>query len=230
MQSSDHPREEGWRRSPASDGARPRLDDGWTTSTRGRPTPEVVSSLAGGRHVLLGVSGGIAAYKAASLARGLLKAGATVQAVLTAAATEFVGPATFEGLTGRPCTPASSPTRTGSACTPGTRSRRRRVRAGDRQPVRQVRARPGRRPADSTRCLTCPVVVAPAMHTEMWLHPATQANVATLRRRGAVRRRPRRGPAGRRGRRPGRLVDEDVSSTRSWPPSGGGTWLAGASW
>ena len=55
-----------------------------------------------GRHVLLGVSGGIAAYKAASLARGLRKAGATVQAVLTAAAAEMVGPATFEGLTGRP--------------------------------------------------------------------------------------------------------------------------------
>src|SRR3712207_1124571 len=55
-----------------------------------------------GKHVLLGVGGGIAAYKAASLARGLIKAGASVQVVLTAAGAEFVGPATFAGLTGRP--------------------------------------------------------------------------------------------------------------------------------
>jgi phosphopantothenoylcysteine decarboxylase/phosphopantothenate--cysteine ligase len=61
----------------------------------------MAGSLAG-RHVLLGVSGGIAAYKAAELARGLIKAGATVQALLTEGAAQFVGPATFAGLTGRP--------------------------------------------------------------------------------------------------------------------------------
>src|SRR5688500_1987712 len=55
-----------------------------------------------GKHVLLGVSGGIAAYKAAGLARTLVKAGATVQVVLTAAGAEFVGPATFSALTARP--------------------------------------------------------------------------------------------------------------------------------
>ena len=55
-----------------------------------------------GVHVLLGVSGGIAAYKAAQLVRDLQRAGASVQVVMTAAATHFVSPTTFQGLTGKP--------------------------------------------------------------------------------------------------------------------------------
>ena len=55
-----------------------------------------------GRHVVLGVSGGIACYKSCTVARRLTEAGATVDVVLTASATEFIRPATFEALTGRP--------------------------------------------------------------------------------------------------------------------------------
>jgi phosphopantothenoylcysteine decarboxylase/phosphopantothenate--cysteine ligase len=148
--------------------------------------PAAPTSRLTGRHILLGVSGGIAAYKAASLARMLITQGATVQAVLTAAGAEFVGPATFEGLTGRP---AYS----------GVFAEAQRVlhlelaREADvavfAPATANLLAKFAHGLADDLctsiyLALTCPVVVAPAMHSEMWHHLATQDNVALLARRG----------------------------------------------
>jgi phosphopantothenoylcysteine decarboxylase/phosphopantothenate--cysteine ligase len=143
----------------------------------------------GGRpRVLLGVSGGIAAYKAATLLRMLTESGHDVQVVPTDAALEFVGEATWAALSGRPV----------------ARSVWERVhevphvRLGQEADLVLVapatadllaRAASGR--ADDLLTATlltarCPVLLAPAMHTEMWEHPATQANVAVLRDRGVI--------------------------------------------
>jgi len=141
----------------------------------------MVGALAG-RHVLLGVSGGVAAYKAAELARGAIRAGATVQAVLTEAAGRFVGPATFAGLTGRPA-------HTGLWSEPERLLHVRLAREADiavfAPATANLLAKFAAGLADDLvssvyTCLTCPVVVAPAMHTEMWQHLATQRNVARL--------------------------------------------------
>lgn len=140
-----------------------------------------------GRHVLLGVSGGIAAYKAAALARALIRAGATVQTVLTAAAREFVGPATFEGLTGRV---AHSAVFEDAHRILHVRLAREADVAVFAPASANLLAKFAHGLADDLvssvfTCLRCPVVLAPAMHTEMWQHPATQANVDVLRERGA---------------------------------------------
>jgi phosphopantothenoylcysteine decarboxylase/phosphopantothenate--cysteine ligase len=140
------------------------------------------------KRVVVGVSGGIAAYKAATVVRQLTEAGHQVRVIPTESALRFVGAATFEALSGEP------------------------VQTGVFEDVPQVphvaigqradlvvvapatadllaRAATGR--ADDLLTATlltarCPVLYAPAMHTEMWQHPATVANVDTLRRRGAV--------------------------------------------
>jgi len=147
-------------------------------------------SAAGGapRNVVLGVAGGIAAYKAASLLRLLTEAGHRVRVVPTEAALRFVGAPTWEALSGRPVATSvwddvhEVP----------------HVRLGQEADVVVVapatadllaRAAHGRADDLLTSILLtarCPVVMAPAMHTEMWLHPATAANVATLRGRGVV--------------------------------------------
>lgn len=140
------------------------------------------------KRVVVGVAGGIAAYKACTVVRQLAEAGHSVRVVPTESALRFVGAATFEALSGQP------------------------VRTGVFEDVDQVphvrigqeadmvvvapatadllaRAVSGR--ADDLLTATlltarCPVVFAPAMHTEMWFHPATVQNVETLRRRGNV--------------------------------------------
>ncbi len=139
-----------------------------------------------GRHVLLGVTGGIAAYKAAALARALRRGGASVQAVLTPSAERFVGTATFEGLTGRP---VPTDVFTGAHEVPHVALAREADVAVIAPATANVLAKLAVGLADDllssvAACLTCPLVVAPAMHTEMWRHPATQANVAALRARG----------------------------------------------
>ena len=172
------------------------------------PAPAVL----GGRHVLLGVSGGIAAYKAVGLARALLKAGATVQAVLTRSATEFIGPATFAGVTGRPAY-------TGVFEDPHRILHIRLAREADVAVFAPATANLIAKMATGLSddlvssiytSLTAPVVVAPAMHTEMWLHPATQDNVALLRRRGVHIVGPAEGELAGGDVGAGRLVDEDV--------------------
>lgn len=159
--------------------------------------------------VILGVGGGIAAYKACELLRRLTESGHDVRVVPTAAALEFVGAATFEALSGHP------------------------VHAGVFHDVHEVphvrlgqqadlvvvapatadllaRAAHGR--ADDLLTATlltarCPVLLAPAMHTEMWLHPATVANVALLRSRGTVVMEPASGRLTGADTGPGRLPE-----------------------
>ena len=138
--------------------------------------------------IVLGVGGGVAAYKAALVLRLFTEAGHDVRVVPTPSALRFVGAATFEALSGHPVrtevwddVPEVAHVRIGREAelvvvAPATADL-------------LARAATGRADDLLTATLltaTCPVVFVPAMHTEMWLHPATQDNVATLRRRGAV--------------------------------------------
>ena len=171
-----------------------------------------MSDLAGAR-VLLGVTGGIAAYKAAMLARLLVGAGATVDPVLTRGAERFVGPATFEGITGRRVrndvwedVPAETHVALGRAADlavvyPATAHALAKLAGGLADDLLTT----------TLLAATCPLVVAPAMHTEMWEHPATRDNVEVLRRRGVHVVGPATGPLMGGDEGPGRLVDpEDV--------------------
>ncbi|HEX7687515.1 MAG TPA: bifunctional phosphopantothenoylcysteine decarboxylase/phosphopantothenate--cysteine ligase CoaBC [Burkholderiaceae bacterium] len=146
-----------------------------------------------GKHVVLGLSGGIACYKSAELARALVKAGATVQVVMTAAAEEFITPVTMQALTGRPVFDSQWDARPGNNMAHINLSRE-----ADAILVAPASADfiaklvQGR--ADdllSLLCLArprerCPLLVAPAMNREMWSHPATQRNVAQLAADGAA--------------------------------------------
>ncbi|MET0455927.1 MAG: bifunctional phosphopantothenoylcysteine decarboxylase/phosphopantothenate--cysteine ligase CoaBC [Mycobacterium sp.] len=140
------------------------------------------------KRVVVGVAGGIAAYKACTVVRQLAEAGHSVRVVPTESALRFVGAATFEALSGQPV-------RTGVFEDVDEVPH---VRIGQEADLLVVapatadllaRAVAGR--ADDLLTATlltarCPVLFAPAMHTEMWLHPATVANVETLRRRGNI--------------------------------------------
>jgi len=137
-----------------------------------------------GRKVLLGVTGGIAAYKAAELTRRLIDAGATVQAVLTAGATRFVAPLTFQALTSR-----EAPFELFDSDRESRISHIELARGADVIVVAPATAdfvaKMALGLADdllSTLLLAarCPVVVVPAMNTAMWEHPATQANLERL--------------------------------------------------
>jgi phosphopantothenoylcysteine decarboxylase/phosphopantothenate--cysteine ligase len=138
-----------------------------------------------GRRVVLGVSGGIAAYKAVDICRRLVDAGAWVSPVLTEDATRFIGALTFSAL-------ASEPARTSLFGGPETIPHIRLGQSADLIIVAPATAKQlGKYAAgisddllSATLLATrAPVLVAPAMHTEMWEHPAVQENVATLRRR-----------------------------------------------
>jgi phosphopantothenoylcysteine decarboxylase/phosphopantothenate--cysteine ligase len=139
-----------------------------------------------GRRIVLGVSGGIAAYKAIEICRRLVDAGAHVMPVLTTGATRFVGPLTFSAL-------ASEPARTSLFDSPEPIPHTRLGQTCDLVIVAPATARViGHYAAGiSNDLLTAtllatraPVLLAPAMHTEMWEHPAVQDNLALLRRRG----------------------------------------------
>ena len=141
-----------------------------------------------GKHVLLGVTGGIAAYKSAELVRRLGERGAEVQVVMTAAAREFVGATTFQALSGRPVRD--------SLWDPAAEAAMGHIelaRWADLVLIAPAsadflaRLAVGR--ADDLLCTLClatsaPVVAAPAMNHQMWANAATQANVATLVQRG----------------------------------------------
>jgi phosphopantothenoylcysteine decarboxylase/phosphopantothenate--cysteine ligase len=139
-----------------------------------------------GRRIVLGVSGGIAAYKAVEVCRRLVDRGAHVVPVLTRGATRFVGETTFSAL-------ASEPAHTSLFDDPDPIPHTRLGQTADLVVVVPATARViGSYAAGiSSDLLTAtllateaPVVVCPAMHTEMWRHPAVQDNLATLRRRG----------------------------------------------
>jgi len=138
--------------------------------------------------VVLGVAGGIAAYKACELLRRLRDDGHEVTVVPTEAALTFVGRATWEALSGRP---VSTEVWTDAYEVPHVRIGREAdlVLVAPATADLLARAAAGRADDLLTNVLltaTCPVVLVPAMHTEMWLHAATRANVATLRDRGTV--------------------------------------------
>ena len=139
----------------------------------------------GGRHIVLGLSGGIACYKSAELVRELIRAGASVQVVMTEAACQFITPVTMQALSGLPVA-----TSQWDAREPNNMAHINLSREADAILVAPASAdffakiAQGR--ADellSLLCLarpitTCPLLLAPAMNREMWSHPATQRNVA----------------------------------------------------
>ena len=138
--------------------------------------------------VVLGVAGGIAAYKAVELLRQLTEAGHEVTVVPTAAALQFVGAPTWAALSGRP---VSSTVWDEVHQVPHVRVGQSAELVVVAPATADLLARAAHGLADdllTTTLLTarCPVVMAPAMHTEMWEHPATRANVATLRSRGVL--------------------------------------------
>ncbi|MFD9261791.1 bifunctional phosphopantothenoylcysteine decarboxylase/phosphopantothenate--cysteine ligase CoaBC [Streptomyces sp. NPDC059538] len=138
--------------------------------------------------VVLGVSGGIAAYKACELLRRLTESGHDVRVVPTAASLNFVGEATWSALSGNP---ASTEVWESVHEVPHVRIGQSADLVVVAPATADLLAKAAHGLADDLLTNTlltarCPVVFAPAMHTEMWEHPATRENVATLRRRGAL--------------------------------------------
>jgi len=166
-----------------------------------------------GRHVVLGVSGGIASYKSCILARRLVEAGAAVDVVLTRGAAQFVGPLTFEGLTGRPVL--------GSLWEPGRALAH--IRLGQdagliivAPATAHLIARVAQGLADDvlTALLlarTAPLLLAPAMNDTMYARPETQANLEKLRAAGVALVGPDLGPlAEGPSERPGRMSEPET--------------------
>ncbi|WP_395667759.1 bifunctional phosphopantothenoylcysteine decarboxylase/phosphopantothenate--cysteine ligase CoaBC [Rhodoferax sp.] len=146
-----------------------------------------------GKHIVLGLTGGIACYKAADLCRALVKEGATVQVVMTQAAAEFITPVTMQALSGRPVYHSQWDAREANnmahinlgreadailiaPCSADFMAKLVHGRADDLLSLMCL-ARP---------LATVPLLLAPAMNREMWAHPATQRNVAQLRADGAT--------------------------------------------
>ena len=139
-----------------------------------------------GKNIVVGVGGGIAAYKACMVIREFTKAGHTVTAIPTAAAESFIGTATLEALTGQPATssvftgiPQVRHVSVGSAAdlvvvAPTTADLLSRIAAGAANDMLTT----------TLLMATCPVLLAPAMHTQMWENSLVQRNVATLRDHG----------------------------------------------
>ncbi|WP_296179441.1 bifunctional phosphopantothenoylcysteine decarboxylase/phosphopantothenate--cysteine ligase CoaBC [uncultured Corynebacterium sp.] len=161
------------------------------------------------RNIVVGVGGGIAAYKACHLVRNFKEAGDDVRVVPTENALNFVGAATFEALSGHPV----------STTVFDAVDEVQHVNVGQHADVVVIapatadliaRLATGRADdllTSTVLVATCPVIVAPAMHTEMWLNPATQDNVATLRRRGITVIEPAHGRLTGADSGPGRLPE-----------------------
>jgi phosphopantothenoylcysteine decarboxylase/phosphopantothenate--cysteine ligase len=146
-----------------------------------------------GKHIVLGLSGGIACYKAADLCRALVKEGATVQVVMTAAAEQFITPVTLQALSGRTVYTSQWDRRE-----PNNMPHINLAREADMVLIApcsaDFMARLAQGMADELLSLMClarpiatvPLLLAPAMNREMWVHPATQRNVARLVQDGAT--------------------------------------------
>ena len=146
-----------------------------------------------GRHIVLGLSGGIACYKAADFARELVKAGATAQVVMTEAAEQFITPVTLQALSNRPVFTSQWDARAANSM-----AHINLTRGADAIVVApasaDLMAKLAQGRADdllSLMCLArpierCPLLLAPAMNREMWAHPATQRNLAQLRADGTA--------------------------------------------
>lgn len=176
------------------------------------PGPRAPRRPFDGRRVVLGVTGGIAAYKAISLARDLTLAGASVDVVLTEGALEFVRPLTFEALTGRPAYSSLYPqgdpllhirlARDAHAVVvaPATANFMARTAAGMADDLLTA----------TLLATEAPVVLCPAMNDRMYAHPATQANRARLAEFGYRLAGPAVGPlAWGEGEGPGRMLEPD---------------------
>jgi len=141
-----------------------------------------------GKRIVLGVTGGVAAYKACELARLLGKAGAGVDVVMTEAATRFVAPLTFQALTGRPVCVSlwEAPQENGMAHIDLTRGADAVLVAPATADFIAKLAHGRAEDLLSSLCLAreCALLVAPAMNRQMWENPATQRNVAQLRADG----------------------------------------------
>ncbi|WP_291313657.1 bifunctional phosphopantothenoylcysteine decarboxylase/phosphopantothenate--cysteine ligase CoaBC [Corynebacterium sp. UBA2622] len=161
------------------------------------------------RNVVVGVAGGIAAYKACHVVRDFTERGDSVRVVPTENALRFVGAATFEALSGHPVDTGVftrvdevQHVRIGQEAdliviAPATADLIARIAAGRADDLLTA----------TILVATCPVVLAPAMHTEMWLNPATQANVRTLRQRGLTVLEPAHGRLTGTDTGPGRLME-----------------------
>lgn len=143
-----------------------------------------------GKHLVLGLTGGIACYKIAELTRLLTKAGATVQVAMTDAATQFITPVTMQALSGRPVYTSQWDPRIGNNMAHIDLSRE-----ADAIVIAPAStdflAKLAHGFADdllSTLCVArdCPLLVVPAMNRQMWQNPATQRNVAQLRADGVA--------------------------------------------
>ncbi|WP_115529352.1 MULTISPECIES: bifunctional phosphopantothenoylcysteine decarboxylase/phosphopantothenate--cysteine ligase CoaBC [Xanthomonas] len=164
-----------------------------------------------GQRLLLCVGGGIAAYKSLELVRRLRDAGAQVQVAMTSGAQQFVTPLSFQALSGQP-----TRTTLWDSAAEQAMGHIELARWADRVIVApataDLLARLAHGLADdlvTTLCLatTAPLTVAPAMNHRMWLHPATQANIATLRGRGVAVVGPDDGPLAEGESGPGRLAE-----------------------
>lgn len=146
-----------------------------------------------GKHIVLGLSGGVACYKAADLCRQLIKEGATVQVVMTEAAEQFITPVTLQALSGRPVYGSQWDARE-----PNNMPHINLSREADAILIAPCSAdfiaRLAQGRADELLSLLClarpaqrvPLLLAPAMNREMWAHPATQRNLAQVAQDGAT--------------------------------------------
>lgn len=169
------------------------------------------SEVAPIRSVVIGVAGGIAAYKACHLIRAFTEEGCDVRVVPTPNALNFVGAATFEALSGNPVDTGVftrvdevQHVRVGQEAdlivvAPATADLLARIAAGRADDLLTA----------TILVATCPVVIAPAMHTEMWNNAATQANVDTLRSRGITVLEPAHGRLTGKDSGPGRMLEPE---------------------
>ena len=169
---------------------------------------------SGAQRILLGVTGGIAAYKSAEIVRRLRERGAEVQVVMTAAARQFVTPLTFQALSGRPVR-----TDLWDETAEAAMGHIELARWADRILVAPASADFLARLAQglasdllTTLCLATdvPITVAPAMNRLMWANAATRANVALLAARGVEVIGPAEGDQACGETGPGRMVEPDV--------------------
>ncbi len=157
-----------------------------------------------GKHIVLGLSGGIACYKAAELCRALIKAGATVQVVMTEAAAQFITPVTMQALSTRPVYGSQWDAREPNnmahinlsreadailiaPCSADFMAKLLHGRADDLLSLMCL-ARPlsGEAGGPGGASKAVPLLIAPAMNREMWAHPATQRNLVQLQADGAT--------------------------------------------
>ncbi len=169
--------------------------------------------------IVLGVSGGIAAYKAAEIARGLMERGLTVQVVMTRAAQEFIRPLTFAALTGNKVLtdlfPDSSPESTLSSSVEHIAVAQDADILLIAPATADLIAKLAHGLADdflttTYLAFTGPVILAPAMNSNMWAHPATQENMARLKSRGHIVIEPAEGLLACGTTGPGRLAEPSV--------------------